>query len=98
MTTPLLLTIKNAALLNKFPRVLIHFTVQDQVIHSQDRVITKSAKLLDNDTNKHGYKYGLLQTLIHLKSLLMALMASGLVTRGLKAAYNSKPEVTCKTR
>ena len=28
----------------------------------------------------------------------MALMASGLVTRGLKAAYNSKPEVTCKTR
>lgn len=89
MVTPLLLTIKNAALLNKLPTVPIHFTVQDQVIYSEDRVSTKSAKRLE-----HGF----LQTLIHLKSLLMALMASGLVTRGLKAAYNSKPEVTCKTR
>ena len=37
-------------------------------------------------------------TLIHLKSLLIAFMASGLVTSGLKAAYNSKPEVTCKIK
>lgn len=34
------------------------------------------------------------QTFIHLRSLFMAMIASGFVTSGLKAAYNSNPDVT----
>ena len=50
-----------------------------------------------HNQNKSG-KRRIEQTFIQRNSLLMALMAMGLVTKGLKAAYSSKPEVTCRNQ